>query len=87
MSEPTKFAGLDEAIVGFSVVWQRHPKGGAERVETLVYDGERIAHLLMERDGMAPEDAHEYIEFNLAGAYLGLDTPIIVWPYAPEDMD
>ena len=84
MSEPTKFVGLDEAIVGFAIVWQRHPDGGAERVETLIYDGDRIAHFLVEKEGMDPEDAHEFLEFNISGAYLGPDTPIIVWPYDPE---
>ncbi len=83
MSEPTKFVGLDEAIVGFAIVWQRHPDGGAERVETLIYDGGRIINLLIAQ-GMDPEDAHEFLEFNISGAYLGPDTPIIVWPYDPE---
>lgn len=83
MSEPTKLEDLDEAIDGFAIVWQRHPDGGAERVETLIYDGERIINLLIAQ-GMDPEDAHEFLEFNLSGAYLGLDTPIIVWPYDPE---
>jgi len=83
MSEPTKFANLDGAIVGVAIVWQRHPDGGAERVETLIYDGEIIVNLLVEQ-GMTPEDAHEFLEFNISGAYLGLDTPIIMWPYAPE---
>lgn len=86
MSEPTKFVGLDEAIVGVAYVWQHHPKGGAERIETLIYDGERIAHLLVEQ-GMTPEDAHEYIDFNIEGGYLGLDTPIIVWPHEGEDSE
>ena len=87
MEETPKYAGLDEAIVGVAYVWQRHPGGGATRVETLIYDGERIAHLLVERDGMTPEDAHEYIDFNIEGGYLGPDTPIIVWPYEGEDSE
>lgn len=84
MSEPTKFAGLDGAIIGVATVWQGHPYSGAERVETLIYDGEIIVSLLVEQ-GMAPEDAHEFLEFNISGAYLGPDTPIIVWPPALED--
>ena len=29
---------------------------------------------------MDPEDAREYIEFNIEGAYVGLFTPVLVWP-------
>jgi len=80
--QPPKYAGLDGAIVGVAYVWQRHPKGGAERIETLIYDGERIAHLLVEQ-GMTLDEAYEYLDFNIDGAYLGTATPIIMWP--PED--
>ena len=48
-------------------------------VDVLVYDGEQIRENLM-RDGMTSEDAREYIEFNIEGAYVGQDTPVIVWP-------
>jgi hypothetical protein len=34
----------------------------------------------MTRDGMTAEEAREYIEFNIEGAYMGPDTPILVWP-------
>jgi len=84
--QPPKYAGLDEAIVGIAYVWQRHPKGGAERIETLIYDGERIVHLLVEQ-GMTPEDAHEYIDYNIEGGYLGPATPIIMWPPEGEDSE
>jgi hypothetical protein len=33
----------------------------------------------MERDGMLPEDAREFIEFNIEGGYLGIETPVLVW--------
>ena len=84
--QPPKYAGLDEALVGIAYVWQRHPGGGAERIETLIYDGERIVHLLVEQ-GMTPEDAHEYIDYNIEGAYLGPATPIIMWPHEGEDSE
>ena len=31
------------------------------------------------KDGMTAEEAREYIEFNIEGAYMGPDTPILVW--------
>jgi hypothetical protein len=26
------------------------------------------------------EEAREFIEFNIEGAYMGPDTPLLVWP-------
>jgi hypothetical protein len=49
----------------------------------LVYDAEKIRDLLMKRDGMTMEEAREYIEFNIEGAYMGPHTAIVVWT---EDM-
>ena len=34
----------------------------------------------MHRDGMSAEDAREFIEFNIESAYIGEDTPVLVWP-------
>jgi type II secretory pathway predicted ATPase ExeA len=36
------------------------------------------------RKGMTEEEAREYISFNVEGAYLGPETPIIYWTYVPE---
>jgi hypothetical protein len=35
----------------------------------------------VQRDGMDDDEAREYIEFNIEGAYVGPDTPILVWRY------
>jgi hypothetical protein len=32
----------------------------------------------MQRDGMTEEDASDYFEFNIEGAYVGPQTPIYV---------
>jgi hypothetical protein len=45
----------------------------------LVYDAEKIREILM-RDGMDAEEAREFIEFNIEGGYLGVTTPVLVWP-------
>jgi len=55
-------------------------KGGGIRTSVLVYDAEVIRNTLMERDNMEADEAREYIEFNIEGAYVGPDTPILVWP-------
>jgi hypothetical protein len=49
-----KLDGLDEALVGECQTWD-----GGSRVERLVYSGEAILDILMERDGMSEEDAWE----------------------------
>lgn len=70
-----KLEGFDDAIVGPAYVWQRDTQVGV-----LVYDAEIIRNILIERDGMSFEDAREFIEFNIEGAYLGPNTPVLVWP-------
>jgi hypothetical protein len=54
-------------------------------VDVLVYDAEVIRANLV-KEGMDPEDAREYIEFNIEGAYMGEHTPVLVWPQDDWDM-
>lgn len=75
-----KFDGYDEAIVGKTEIWVPN-RGGAVLVEKLIYDGQEIVEVLMKRDGMSEEEAREFVSFNVEGAYLGQETPIIYWPY------
>ena len=69
-----KIDGFDEAILGPALIWNN-----GRRTEVLVYDAEKIREILMTRDGMDAEEAREYIEFNIEGAYVGEDTPVLVW--------
>jgi hypothetical protein len=43
-----------------------------------VYDRARCIEILVERDGMDEEEAEEFFEFNVAGAYMGPGTPVFV---------
>jgi predicted RNase H-like nuclease len=70
-----KWDDLDEAIIGPASIWTNKTQ-----VEVLVYNAETIRNILMSRDGMDFEEAREYIEYNIEGAYIGVDTPILVWP-------
>lgn len=70
-----KIDGFDSALVGIASVW----KDGGERVDTLIYDGEKIVTILCEQSGMSYDEALEYISFNIEDAYVGENTPIIVW--------
>jgi hypothetical protein len=68
-----KIDGHDNAIIGPAMVWR-----GGSLCNALVYDAEKIRENLV-KGGMDPEDAREYIEFNIEGAYVGEHTPVLVW--------
>ena len=70
-----KYDGFDDAIVGPASIWRSN-----SMVSVLVYDAEVMRSILMNRDGMSAEDAREFIEFNIESAYIGEDTPVLVWP-------
>jgi len=64
--------GFDEAIIGIT-----------NRINTpvlAVYSWESIINILIERDGLSLDDAMEYTDFNILGAWVGERTPIIVMP-------
>lgn len=69
-----KWEGFDEAIIGPALIWTDRTQ-----VEVLIYDAETMRNILMQRDGMDMEEAREYIEYNIEGAYIGPDTPVLVW--------
>lgn len=71
-----KIEGHDDAIIGPALIWRNNTM-----VSVLVYDAEVIRNTLVTRDAMAFDDAREYIEFNIEGAYMGEHTPVLVWPY------
>ena len=45
-----------------------------------VYSYPLMIETLMLRDGMTYTEAAEYIDFNVAGAWVGEQTPIIIHP-------
>ena len=69
-----KADGFDEAIIGQACIWRDK---GMHNV--LVYDAEKMRSILMERDNMDSDEAREFIEFNIEGGYLGIETPVLVW--------
>lgn len=76
-----KIDGHDNAILGPACIWRSNT-----RVDVLVYDAEIIRGNLM-KEGMDSEEAREFIEFNIEGAYVGEDTPVLVWPQDLWDYD
>jgi hypothetical protein len=41
----------------------------------VIYDYDKCIDVLVERDGMTPEEAMEYLDFNCVGAWVGEQTP------------
>ena len=68
MNEPLKADGFDGAVIGTCYNTGR-----------IVYSIERMLAILIERDGMSMEEAIEFFDFNIAGAYVGEMTPMYVW--------
>jgi hypothetical protein len=46
--------------------------------EVFVYSYDKILDILMTEDGMTEREAIDYVEYNIAGAYVGELTPILV---------
>lgn len=76
-----KWNDLDRAILGTTLTYQ-----DGERVPVYVYSGNEIVSVLMVRDGMDWDEAMDFIDFNIEGAYTGKDTPLILWPTPTEDV-
>ena len=43
-----------------------------------VYSEEKIIDAFVERDGMTYEEALEYFDYNVRGAYVGEQTPLFI---------
>lgn len=63
--------GFDDAIIG--VVFDN-----MNAVPRIAYSTTKCLEILMKRDGMTEEEAIEYFDFNVQGAYMGEKTPIWV---------
>jgi len=57
--------GFDEAIIGVE-----------ERAGVVAYDIDKIIEMLMRE--MTEDEAVEYFEFNIFGAYVGEKTPVYI---------
>jgi acetyl-CoA carboxylase carboxyltransferase component len=61
--------GFDDAVIGIEPMTMR-----------VVYDIDKVIEILMDQ-GMDHDEAIEYYEFNIVGAYIGEQTPIFVNTY------
>jgi hypothetical protein len=58
--------GLDDAIIGVD-----------DNNLKIVYDIDEVINILI-RDGMEVDDAIEFYEYNIAGSYVGENTPSFI---------
>lgn len=61
--------GFDDCIIG---CYEGFSSSG------LVYSKNEIIQTMIERDGMTLEDALEFYDFNIAGAYVGNNMPVFL---------
>jgi hypothetical protein len=62
--------GFDEAIIGM-----------AERINlgpVVAYDVDKMIDIMIKRDGMTYEEAIEYFDYNILGAWMGENTPVYI---------
>ena len=64
-----KADGFNEAIIGVA------ERCGQEN--TVAYDADKCMAIL-ESQGMEPDEAREYFYFNVAGSYVGEQTPTFI---------
>ena len=60
--------GLDAAIIGVGA--------RCGQPDIVAYDVEKVLEILVARDGMSYEEALEFYEFNIEGAWVGDQTPL-----------
>ena len=60
-----KADGFDDAVIGVD-----------ESTLRLIYSTTKCVEILIERDDMEFDEALEYFDFNVRGAYMGEKTPI-----------
>ena len=64
--------GFEEALIG---------DGQQFNDPDAVYDTQKCLSILQERDGMSEDEAVEYFDYNVQGAYVGDSTPIFLYNY------
>ncbi len=64
-----KWTGCDDAIVGLG------HRCGCDTV--VVYDYDKLVDVFIQQ-GMKEDESVEWIDFNILGAWIGEDTPIVL---------
>jgi hypothetical protein len=76
ITEDTLFAdGFEDALIG---------TGTRFSYSVSIYSLRKCIDVLMKRDGMSCEEAEEYMQFNVLGAYVGENTPVFLDDFYEE---
>ena len=67
--------GHDRAFIGVAFI---------NHTAIAVYDQERTIDGIIEDSGMSEQNAQEFFDFNVAGAYVGDRTPAFMFPISPQ---
>ena len=59
--------GLEKAFLGICTVYSKEP--------IALFDFARCIEICVDRDGMSLEEAREYLDYNVACAWIGEQTP------------
>ncbi len=78
MTRDVLFAnGFEDAFMGVGIQFNK---------QIAVYNYDDCISILMERDGMSQEEAIEFFDFNVTGAYVGPHTPIFFMPLSMHEI-
>jgi len=70
--------GFEEAFMGVSYSFGSAPKA--------CYDTNKCIDILQKRDGMTLDEAVEYFDYNVTGAYVGEFTPSFMVPFESQGL-
>lgn len=62
--------GFDEAILGMCIQFGQEP--------VVAYNYNKCIEILKNRDDMSNDEAIEYMEYNVIGAYMGVNSPVFI---------
>jgi hypothetical protein len=63
--------GFEAALLGYAV--------RVGQPEVAIYDYQKCIEVLMQRDSMTYEEATEFFDFNVLGAWVGEATPLFLF--------
>ena len=76
--ELTTASGLDDAIIGVGVRCGQPP--------VVIYSVDQVIKILTDRDGMTNDEAIEFFEFKIEGAWTGITMPVWMYPILGDDL-
>ena len=66
----TLMDGFDDAFMGVGMSFSQD--------KMAVYDYDKVIEILVNEDEMTYDEAVEYFDFNIIGAYIGKETPVFI---------